>query len=54
MGYFEKELTAAELTSSIDFVRFSDDFSRYNTAPVYTLWVETADATKSSSSVFKS
>ena len=54
MGYFERELTAADLTSSIDFVRFSDDFSRYSTAPVFTLWVETADGTKSTSSVFKS
>ena len=54
MGYFERELTAADLASSMDFVRFSDDFSRYSTTPVYTLWVETADGTKSTSSVFKS
>ena len=54
MGYFETELTAGNLTSTSDFVRFSGDFSRYSTAPVYTLWVESADGTKSTSSVFKS
>lgn len=53
MGYFEKELQASDLTSSMTFVRFSGDFSRYSTAPVFTIWVETADGSKSTSSVFK-
>lgn len=53
MGYFEKELEATDLTSTIDYVEFEGDFAKYDTAPVYTIWVETADATKSTSSVFK-
>mgnify|MGYP007029314088 FL=1 len=52
MGYFEKELTAADLTSTANVVEFADDFANYRTAPVYTIWVESADATKSTSSVF--
>lgn len=54
MGYFEKVLEASDLTSSMDLVRFSGDFDRYSTAPVFTIWVESADGTKSTSSVFKS
>ena len=54
MGYFETELAAGHLSSTSDFIRFSGDFSRYSTAPVYTIWVETKDATKSTSSVYKS
>ena len=54
MGYFERELTAADLTSTADYVEFAGDFDRYNTSPVFTIWVETADSTKSTSSVFKS
>ena len=54
MGYFETELSAGNLSSTSDFVRFPGDFSRYSTAPVFTIWVETADGTKSTSSVFKS
>ena len=53
MGYFETELSAGNLTSTSDFVRFSGDFSRYNTASVFTIWVETADGSKSTSSVFQ-
>lgn len=53
MGYFEKELVASDLTSSATYVEIPGDFARYNTAPVYTIWVETADSTKSTSSVFK-
>lgn len=53
MGYFEKELVASDLTSSANYVEITGDFSRYSTAPVFTLWVETADSTKSTSSVFK-
>ena len=53
MGYFEKELVASDLTSTVSYVEFQADFSSYRTAPVYTIWVETADATKSTSSVFK-
>ena len=53
MGYFEKELTAADLTSTADYVEFTGDFARYSTAPVFAIWVETADSTKSTSSVFK-
>ena len=53
MGYFEKELVASDLTSTANYVELKGDFSRYSTAPVYTIWVETADATKSTSSVFK-
>ena len=53
MGYFEKELVASDLTSTANYVELEGDFSRYSTAPVYTIWVETADATKSTSSVFK-
>lgn len=53
MGYFEKELVASDLTSSATYVEITDDFSRYTTAPVYTIWVESADGTKSTSSVFK-
>ena len=54
MGYFETELTAGSLASTSDLVRFEGDFSRYNNAPVFAIWVETADGTKSTSSVFKS
>ena len=54
LGYFETELSAGSLTSTSDFVRFAGDFSRYLTGTVFTVWVETADATKSTSSVFKS
>ena len=53
MGYFETEISPALLSSSSDFVRFGGDFSRYSTSPVFAIWVETADATKSTSSVFK-
>ena len=53
MGYFEKELVASDLTSTASYIELQGDFSRYSTAPVYTIWVETADATKSTSSVFK-
>lgn len=53
MGYFETELSDGNLTSTSDFVRFSGDFDRYSTASVFTIWVETADGTKSTSSVFK-
>lgn len=54
MGYFETELSDGDLTSTSDFVTFYGDFDRYSTAPVFTIWVETADGTKSTSSVFKS
>lgn len=53
MGYFEKELVASDLTSTAEEVEFVGDFTRYNTAPVFTIWVQTADSTKSTSSVFR-
>lgn len=53
MGYFEKELVASDLTSSANYVEITGDLSRYSTAPVFTIWVETADSTKSTSSVFR-
>ena len=54
MGYFVRQLVDSDLTSSANYLEIAGDFSRYSTAPVYTIWVESADSTKSTSSVFKS
>lgn len=53
MGYFEKELVASDLTSSANYLELPGDFSRYKTDPVFCAWIESADGTKSTSSVFK-
>ena len=53
MGYFEKELVANDLTAIANEITFDGGFAKYRNAPVFAMWVETADATKSTSSVFK-
>lgn len=53
MGFFEKELVATDLTAIANEIEFVGDFSKYSTASVFSIWVETADGSKSTSSVFK-
>ena len=52
-GYFEKKLDAKDLSSTSAYITFLGDFTQYLDSPVYTVWVESADGTKSTSSVFK-
>lgn len=53
MGYFEKQLDTKDLSSTSDYLSFEGNFTKYTNSPVYTVWIESADGTKSTSSVFK-
>ena len=53
MGYFERTLTSADLLATSYYLRFEGDFSKYSDKPTYTVWIESTDGTKSTSSVFK-
>ena len=52
-GYFERQLVASDLLSTTTSLRITDDASAYGKDPVFCAWIESADGTKSTSSVFK-
>ena len=54
MGYFEKVLVANDLLSTSDQLTISGDFKHYQDGAIWTLWVESADGLKSTSSSFSS
>lgn len=51
-GYFERQLVASDLLSTTTSVSITDDASAYGKDPVFCAWIESADGTKSTSSVF--
>lgn len=52
LGYFEQTLTAADLTSTATDISVLGNFSIYQSDPVFAMWVESADGTKSTTSKF--
>lgn len=52
IGYFEQDLTAADLLSTATGIAIAGDFSVYPANQVYAMWVESADGTKSTTSKF--
>lgn len=53
MGYFEKVLTADDLDPAGVSLSINGNFQPYSKNPVFALWVESADGTKSTTSKFK-
>lgn len=53
MGYFEKVLTANDLDPAGVVLSIYGNFLAYANNPVFALWIESADSTKSTTSKFK-
>lgn len=52
MGFFEKVLTATDLTPSANAIIFDDSFAPYLKSSVFVAWVESADGQKSTTQYF--
>ena len=52
MGYFEKVLVEEDLGATTDRLVIDGNFTKYQLNPVYAVWVESADSTKSTTSTF--
>ena len=53
MGYFEHSIIQRDLESNASDVEFSGDLANYTEDSVYAVWLESSDATKSTSSKFR-
>ena len=52
-GYFERQLVASDLLSTTTSIVIAGNAQLYGNDPVFCAWIESADGTKSTSSVFK-
>ena len=52
-GYFERQLVASDLLSTTTGITITGNAGAYGIDPIFCAWIESADGTKSTSSVFK-